>query len=235
MNNPNPLIPQGSLLEQKNRNRARVRVAFLFIASVHIVGLMALLTMQGCKREQPPTEPAPDSGSTAPAFEPTNPPAADTNPSGTNPAAYVPPTPEPVPPTPAPVATGSEYTIVKGDSFYSIGKHFGVSIKAIQEANPGVDSIKLKIGQKIMVPAAATTTTGAAAPAETGEQVYTVKSGDNLTKIANAHGVKVKDIRSANNLQTDSIKVGQKLKIPVKAPAAVPAPAPAPTTAPAGR
>jgi LysM repeat protein len=230
MNNPNPLIPQGSLLEQKNRNRARVRVAFLFIASVHIVGLMALLTMQGCKREQPPTEPVTDTNAVAQTFEPTTPPAP-----GTNVTAYVPPVPEPVPPTPAPVATGSEYTIVKGDSFYSIGKHFGVSIKAIQEANPGVDSIKLKVGQKIMVPAAATRTIGAAAPAETGEQVYTVKSGDNLTKIANAHGVKVKDIRSANNLQTDSIKVGQKLKIPVKAPAAVPAPAPAPTTAPAGR
>ena len=28
MNNPSPLIPQGSLLEQKSRSRARVKVAF---------------------------------------------------------------------------------------------------------------------------------------------------------------------------------------------------------------
>ena len=63
-----------------------------------------------------------------------------------------------------------------------------------------------------------------------------MKSGDNLTKIAGHLGTTVKALRAANGLKTDSIKVGQKLKIPAKASAPVTAPVvpvePAPTTPP---
>lgn len=45
---------------------------------------------------------------------------------------------------------------------------------------------------------------------------YTVKSGDNLSKIAKKHGVSVEDIKNANNLKSDNIIAGQKLKIPAK-------------------
>ncbi|HEX4343897.1 MAG TPA: LysM peptidoglycan-binding domain-containing protein [Verrucomicrobiae bacterium] len=211
-----------------------MRTAFLFIAGVHVIGLVTLLTMQGCKREQPPTDqPVSDNTNSTPAFDAGTNAPADTN-------AYVPPVMEtnvppvvaqpPVPPAP----TTSEYTIVKGDSFYTLGKKYGVSTKAIQEANPGVDSTKLKIGQKITIPAASgaspttSTMTTLSVTADTGDQVYAVKSGDTLTSIAKAHGVSVKALRSENSLTTDRIKVGQKLKIPGKAPAAEAAPAPAP-------
>jgi LysM repeat protein len=69
-----------------------------------------------------------------------------------------------------------------------------------------------------------------------------VKSGDTLTKIAKSHGTTVRAIKAANNLTTNRIAVGKKLKIPSKAeapapvaPAPVePAPlAPAPVTPPA--
>ena len=43
-------MPQGSLLEQKNKGRARVKIAVFFVLAVHGVGLLALL-MQGCRRE----------------------------------------------------------------------------------------------------------------------------------------------------------------------------------------
>ena len=69
-------------------------------------------------------------------------------------------------------------------------------------------------------------------------ETYTVKSGDSLTKIAKAHGTTIKAIRAENNLTTDHIKVGQKLKIPARAEAAAAAaapvaPPPPPSTAPA--
>ncbi|HTV75439.1 MAG TPA: LysM peptidoglycan-binding domain-containing protein, partial [Candidatus Baltobacteraceae bacterium] len=70
----------------------------------------------------------------------------------------------------------------------------------------------------------ATDTTGVSG----GEAVYTVKSGDTLTRIAKANGTTVKAIESENNLTTTKIKVGQKLKIPASAETAAPAPAPAP-------
>ena len=43
MNNQNPLIPQGSALEQKNKGRARMKIAVFFVLAIHGIGLMALL------------------------------------------------------------------------------------------------------------------------------------------------------------------------------------------------
>lgn len=47
-----------------------------------------------------------------------------------------------------------------------------------------------------------------------GEEPYTVQSGDTLAKIAHAKKTTVDLLKSANGLQTDLIRVGQKLKIP---------------------
>ena len=45
---------------------------------------------------------------------------------------------------------------------------------------------------------------------------YVVTQGVTLSVIAKAYGVSVADIKRANNLQKDFLRVGQKLKIPVK-------------------
>jgi membrane-bound lytic murein transglycosylase D len=44
-------------------------------------------------------------------------------------------------------------------------------------------------------------------------QTYTVKSGDNLAMISDKYDVKISDIKDWNNLESDKILVGQKLKI----------------------
>lgn len=47
------------------------------------------------------------------------------------------------------------------------------------------------------------------------ENVYVVKPGDSLSKIAAAHGVKTKDLMAANNVvDANKIRAGQKLVIP---------------------
>jgi LysM repeat protein len=241
MNNQNPLIPQGSALEQKYKGRARVKIAVFFVLAVHGIGLMALL-MQGCGQSKESVIPPETTvGDPPPAFVETNNQPATTS----SPPVVVSP-PLPVEPIVPPIVPGgaTEYTIVKGDSFSTIAPKFHVSVKAIGDANPGVDSTKLKIGQKILIPAPASPTAPAVpgiAPFESpslgGEQTYTVKSGDNLTKIAGQFGTSIKALRAANSLKTDSIKVGQKLKIPAKASAPVALPTvpvePAPPTPPA--
>ncbi len=239
MNNQNPLIPQGSALEQKNRVRTRVKIAVFFVLAIHGIGLMALL-MQGCgqqKEQTPPPETA--ANNPPPAFvETTNPPVAPSNP----PVVVAPPpvVPETTPP-PAVPAGATEYAIVKGDYLDKIAKNFHVTVKAIEDANPGIQPTKLNIGQKIQIPAPSAVPVsavgGTAAPesvSAAGASVYTVKSGDTLTKIANQHGVSLKALRAANSLKTDSIKVGQKLTIPVKASAPATVPTAPPETAPAG-
>src|SRR5437667_4370903 len=74
MNNPSPLMPQGSLLEQKNKGRARVKIAVFFVLAIHGIGLLALL-MQGCKNEKDTASNQADTNtfaSTSSEFQPTN-------------------------------------------------------------------------------------------------------------------------------------------------------------------
>jgi LysM repeat protein len=47
---------------------------------------------------------------------------------------------------------GGEYVIKSGDTFGKIAKNNNTTSSAIQDANPGVDPTKLKIGQKIRLP-----------------------------------------------------------------------------------
>jgi len=46
--------------------------------------------------------------------------------------------------------------------------------------------------------------------------VHKVRKGENLSKIASRYGVSVNALRQANNLKSDALQIGQKLKIPAK-------------------
>ena len=71
---------------------------------------------------------------------------------------------QPVTPTEPPVTATSDYTVVKGDSLAKIAKKVGVTLKALQNANPTVQPTKLKIGQKLVVPPGGKTTADVAGP-----------------------------------------------------------------------
>jgi LysM repeat protein len=248
MNNPNPFIPQGSLLEQKNRKRSRFQIAVFGIFVFNVL-VIAPMLIQGCKRDtsadggnttQTPdnstqvSAPPADTNTTITAATPT------TNPV-TQPPIAQPPVTQPPPAVTQPATTATEYVIVKGDTLDAIHKKFSVSVKAIEDANPGIVPTKLHQGQKIQIPApmASATSTSNATVAADGSELYVVKAGDNLSTIAKNHHTTVKGIETLNNLKTTRINVGDKLKMPTPgaAPAppasTIPAPAPAPTTAPA--
>jgi len=226
MNTPNPLVPQGTFPD--NRGRSHIRIAVFTILAVHIVLLGALL-MAGCKKTAEGEATDRSNSNNYPIVavpEVTNPPVVAI----TNPPTIVPSNPPSItailpPPDLTPPSAGMDHVVVKGDSFYTLSKKYNVTMRAITEANPGVDSSKLKIGQKLKIPAASVASATSLAHAAAGgndkgngaEQTYTVKSGDNLMKIAKAYSVSLKSLRSVNALKTDQIKVGQKLKIPSKA------------------
>ena len=58
-----------------------------------------------------------------------------------------------------------QYMVVKGDSFYKIARANSISMKALADANPGVNSAKLKVGQTLQIPAGAEPATASAASA----------------------------------------------------------------------
>lgn len=256
MNNANPLKPQGSLLDQgqTSPSRTRLKTAVFVVVGFHIVILGALLLNQGCKKETvppPASSPPPPTVDTSPpqppSFDPAyTPPPPDTAPApgggpGTTPApgpgVYVPPatdTPPPTTPSTPPAGEMREHIIQKGDTFDALAKKYKVPRKAIEDANPNLVPTKLKVKDKVLIPASATPgpASGAAdAAAPAGSEVeYTVKSGDNLSRIARQFGTTPAAIRKANKLKTDRILVDQKLKVPTKA--AAPAPEPVPPPAP---
>jgi LysM repeat protein len=240
MNNPNPFVPQGSLLEQQSKRRAGLKLGIFCVLAIGVTSLAAML-IQGCKREETDQS----ANNVTPMVDTNNYAATDTNvppvEASNPPVAAVPPTPVPATPpapvTPPPPAqpTENEYVVVKGDTLGKIAKANGITVKAIEDANPGVQPSRLKVGQKLVLPAGVNTT-GANAAQETangvatstgGGEAYTVKSGDTLTRIARHFGVTLKALMAENNLTTTHIRVGEKLNIPAKAEAS-----PAPVNAP---
>ncbi|MHB1307730.1 MAG: LysM peptidoglycan-binding domain-containing protein [Limisphaerales bacterium] len=125
-------------------------------------------------------------------------------------------------PSLAPADSLAEYEIKKSDTLAKVAAAHGVSLDSLMAANPGVDTRKLQIKQKIRLPAAKAAPSGAgplagSATNAPGETIYQVKAGDTLYKIARDHGVTVADLRRANKLRTDRITVKQTLKIPASA------------------
>jgi LysM repeat protein len=244
MNTPNPLIPQG-LLTKESKGKANIRIAVFTILALHVVLLGGLL-MQGCKPEV--KKDAQDTLSPTNAFSqlPESPYHSNTNPPPDSIVGSVTQAPpvvqmESVPPTPAPTPTPAfntiEYTVARGDNYHKIGNAKGVSVRMLEKANPGVDPLKLKVGQKLQIPSPTTPPATQAVASEEGahdmkHSSYVVKAGDNLVRIAKQHGTTVGAIKAANNLKTTQIKVGQKLKLPAgKSSVGKPSPGTTPSVA----
>ena len=199
MKQPSPLVPQGSF-EAQGQRKSHVRIAVFSILAIHVVVLGGLLIL-GCKRE--------DKGLDANANPPTNDVAAvqpftnadtvATAAAAAVAAAAASAVPSnvavapvsPVAPVPSVnnIAEGAvtEHTIVKNDNFATLATKYGVSIKEIVAANPNLQPTKLKIGDKVKIPAKGAAVARSAAPAGDSTDTYTVKSGDVLSKIATAH------------------------------------------------
>ncbi|WP_280771157.1 LysM peptidoglycan-binding domain-containing protein [Salipaludibacillus daqingensis] len=103
-------------------------------------------------------------------------------------------------------ATEQLYTVKKGDTLYSLGKKYNVSIDQLKNVN-GLDSNRIYTGAQITVPGE---------KAATYKRV-TVKKGDTLYRIAQQHGLTVTTIKEANSLSSDLIQVGEKLYVPLHA------------------
>ena len=107
-------------------------------------------------------------------------------------------------------SSGNFYTVVKGDSLYSIARRFGVSVQALKDAN-NLTSDTLSVGQVLRIPSSNQDND---INPPSGNVTYTVKKGDSLWSIASRYGISVNALREANNLTSDTLSIGQVLIIP---------------------
>ncbi len=116
------------------------------------------------------------------------------------------------------------YVVQKGDTLSEILKKTDSRLSDVLALNATLKPNSIYVGQTILLPPSAKTA-GLSQPTvkkptvtvkDGGNTVYTVVKGDSLSVIAQRFGIKTQALREANELKTDTIRIGQKLVIPAK-------------------
>jgi LysM repeat protein len=119
------------------------------------------------------------------------------------------------------------HTVQRQETLFSISKQYNVSIAEIKSWN-NLSSNNLQVGQELTIyPSEANDQEQQSLVVEKETQrnsYYTVKSGDSLYKIAQERDMTVEELKSLNNLTSNTIRVGQQLTVRSK-------PAPPPSVA----
>ncbi len=94
------------------------------------------------------------------------------------------------------------YTVKSGDSLWSIANKYETSVNELKSLN-NLTTNTLQIGQTLKVPQTTQT-----------QKTYTVQMGDSLWSIAKKNNTTVNELKSLNNLTTNTLQIGQTIKIP---------------------
>ncbi len=110
------------------------------------------------------------------------------------------------------------YTVVKGDTLWSISQRYDVKMNSIISANNLKEISRLSIGQKLKIPITnmdIAKAEGYSQDAAAEEIIYYVKKGESLWSISREYNVKLEAIIAANSIADASkISTGQQLRIP---------------------
>ncbi len=134
-----------------------------------------------------------------------------------------------LPVTAAVTTTLVRYTVQPGDTLLGIAMAHGVPMAAIQLQNNKGASIVVLLGEQLEIPSPITW--GDVSPYWI---IYRVETGDTLSEIAQAYGITVAEIETANDLdETESLYAEQLLILPLQnlVVANVSEPTPSPATA----
>ena len=101
--------------------------------------------------------------------------------------------------------TTNTYTVQRGDTLYSIAAKLGTTVQELTSLN-NLTSSNLSIGQVLRIPTKEIQ--------ENEENIYIVKPGDSLYAIARDNNTTVDEIKSLNNLTSNTLSIGQLLKLP---------------------
>ncbi|MGA0805128.1 MAG: N-acetylmuramoyl-L-alanine amidase [Pseudohongiellaceae bacterium] len=101
----------------------------------------------------------------------------------------------------------STYTVKRGDTLSEVAERFHVSM-ALLKATNNLASTEIRVGQTLKLPTTGTT------PAPGTYREHKISRGETLSQIATSYAVPMALLREANQLKSDTIRVGQILKIP---------------------
>ena len=102
-------------------------------------------------------------------------------------------------------ACSAEYTVMKHDTLYSLAKKYDVTVDQIKEKNL-LTSDKIYTGQTLLVPHLE----------KHDVNQYSVQRGDTLYSLAKRYTTSIAYLKQLNKLNSDQIKLGQTLLIPVE-------------------
>ena len=126
------------------------------------------------------------------------------------------------PATPTPIGSQPElppggtitYQVRAGDNLSRIARLYNTTVNAIAQLNGIVNINRLEVGQQLLIPVDGGGAGGSVLPPITSQRVYTVRTGDTLSRISLLYGVPISAIVQANNLTQPTVFVGQSLNIP---------------------
>jgi len=98
------------------------------------------------------------------------------------------------------------YTVKRGDSLSELADQFGVTMTSLKFANE-MDTSSIQVGQILTIP-------GTTLERATLFTEHTITRGETLSQIALTYSVTMASIRASNQLKSDTIRIGQVLKIP---------------------
>ena len=112
---------------------------------------------------------------------------------------------------------GVRYTIhqvTKGETLYSLSRHYGVTIEDITNANKEL-SEGLKVGQRLKIPAVSGTTKSRNRHNTTSGATHKVAKGETLYSLSKLYGVSIEELCKANPGVENGLKTGLLLVIPL--------------------
>ena len=113
----------------------------------------------------------------------------------------------------APQSTADTYTVQSGDTLWGIANTHDTTVNNLKQIND-LTSDTIYVGQILKLTQQSTTQQASSKPSQSNSSdFYTVKAGDSLWKIAMGNDLTVDHLKQMNNLTTNTIYVGQQLRI----------------------